>query len=163
MAVVAGAGYFGPLWQAKTEGAKRLLGLIQSTGFNRLGSTSLTGRPTAEAGHFGATYALLALAITALVLLRRGGPLQRMLALLQIAGRCPHRRNASLYGVIALLRLRCGLFAPRQRFGLPLHLFLQQFDCALARQHAMHLAVRCVEQHAVRPNQMALRRHQPCA
>ena len=85
VAVVAGAGYFGPLWQAKTEGAKRLLGLIQSTGFNRLGSTSLTGRLTAEAGYFGATYALLALAITALVLLRRGGPLQRMLALLQIA------------------------------------------------------------------------------
>jgi 4-amino-4-deoxy-L-arabinose transferase-like glycosyltransferase len=86
LAVVAATGHFGPLWQAKTEGIQRLLGLIQTTGFNKFGSTSLIGRLTSEVSYFGVTYALLALAITALVLLlRRGGPLQRMLGLLQIA------------------------------------------------------------------------------
>lgn len=86
LAVVAATGYFQALWQAKTEGLQRLLGLIQATGFNKLGSTSLIGRLTSEVSYFGVTYLLLALALTALVLLlRRGGPLQRVLALLQIA------------------------------------------------------------------------------
>lgn len=86
VAAVAAAGDIGALWQAKTMGAQRLLGLIQATGFHRPGAPPLAARLTAEAAYFGVTYALLALAITALVLLlRRGGPLPRMLALLQIA------------------------------------------------------------------------------
>lgn len=87
VAVVAVNGYFSIFWQAKTAGIKRMLGLAQTTGFNSPGSgASLSSRLTAEAGYFGTTYIILLLAAPAfLVVLSRGGRLQRMLGTLYCA------------------------------------------------------------------------------
>lgn len=61
---------------------RRLLGLEQITGFNSRSGPSLAARLGSEFASFGTTYLLLALAVPALVLmLRRGGPLLRMLGL----------------------------------------------------------------------------------
>jgi hypothetical protein len=86
MTVVAANGYFSLFWSAKTSGISRMLGLIQMTGFHSKGGGSLTTRLFAEATYFGTTYGLLALAVGAvLVVLRRGGQIQRMLGLLYCA------------------------------------------------------------------------------
>ena len=84
-AVVAVNGYFDILWQAKTAGIERMLGLVQTTGFNSSGGGggSLSSRLLAEASYFGTTYIILVLAVPAVLLvLRRGGQLARMLVLL---------------------------------------------------------------------------------
>jgi hypothetical protein len=86
VAVVAAGGQFSGLWTAKTSGIQRMLGLIQSSGFNSSGGGSLPVRLIAEANYFGTTYVVLALAMPALVVvLRRGGQLPRMLGLLYCA------------------------------------------------------------------------------
>jgi Dolichyl-phosphate-mannose-protein mannosyltransferase len=86
VAVVAANGQIGGLWEAKTSGVQRMLGLIQTTGFHSSGGGDLAGRVMAEADFFGTTYVVLALAGPALVLLlRRGGQLPRMLGLLGCA------------------------------------------------------------------------------
>ena len=87
VAVVAANGQFSGLWEAKTVGIQRMLGLIQSTGFHSSsGGGSLSARLMAEADYFGTTYVVLALAVPAtLVLLRRGGHLHRMLGLVYCA------------------------------------------------------------------------------
>ncbi|MFF7133787.1 ArnT family glycosyltransferase [Streptomyces sp. NPDC008196] len=80
--VVVWTGHFDALWGTKTHGIKRLLGLVQETGFNSARSTPLSQRLTEEVSSFGSTYALLLLAAVAVVpLWRRGGPPQRLLAL----------------------------------------------------------------------------------
>jgi 4-amino-4-deoxy-L-arabinose transferase-like glycosyltransferase len=85
-AVVAANGYAGALWQAKTAGVLRLLGLLQSTGFHSSGGGSLSARLIAEGLYFGTTYAVLALALPAVVLLlRRRDPLLRLMALFYCA------------------------------------------------------------------------------
>ena len=85
-AVVAANGYAGALWQAKTAGVQRLLGLIQSTGFHSSGGGSLSARLIAEGLYFATTYAVLALALPAVVLLlRRRDPLLRLMALVYCA------------------------------------------------------------------------------
>jgi hypothetical protein len=84
--VVVANGYFSLFWSAKTSGIRRMLGFIQMTGFHSKGGGSLTTRLFAEATYFGTTYGLLALAVAAiLVVLRRGGQLERMLGLLYCA------------------------------------------------------------------------------
>ena len=84
--VTAANGLFGQLWAAKTAGVQRLLGLTQSTGFHSAGGGSLAARLIAEAPWFAPTYVVLILAVPALVLvLRRGGPLPRMLGLMYCA------------------------------------------------------------------------------
>jgi hypothetical protein len=84
--VVTAAGDLGALSEAKTMGAQRLLGLVQTTGFHGPGGGSLSGRLTAEIGYFGTTYVLLALAAPAAALvLRRGGPGPRILGFLYVA------------------------------------------------------------------------------
>lgn len=86
LVTVAANGDFGALWWSKTTGVRRLLGLLQSTGFHRPGAPSLGGRLISEAGPFGVTYIILAIGVPALVLLlRRGGPQQRVLGLLHAA------------------------------------------------------------------------------
>jgi Dolichyl-phosphate-mannose-protein mannosyltransferase len=86
VAVVAANGEFSQLWQAKTVGVRRMLGLIQATGFHSSGGGSLPARLIAEAGFFGTTYAALAVAGPAvLILLRRGSDQQRMLGLFYCA------------------------------------------------------------------------------
>jgi hypothetical protein len=86
VAVVAANGQFSGLWEAKTSGIQRLLGLLQITGFNSHGGGSLSSRLAAEAGSFVTTYIALVLAVPALVVvLRYGDPLQRLLGLLYCA------------------------------------------------------------------------------
>lgn len=86
VAVVAANGYFGGLWQAKTSGVLRLLGLVQITGFHSSKGGFLAARLIAEGPYFMTTYLLLALALLALVpVLRRGDVLQRILGLLYCA------------------------------------------------------------------------------
>jgi hypothetical protein len=88
LAVVRENGYFSILWQGKTAGIQRMLGLVQSSGFNSGSSSggSLSSRLIAEISYFGTTYTILAVAaIAVLVLLFRGDQLQRMLGLLYCA------------------------------------------------------------------------------
>ncbi|MFF7891647.1 ArnT family glycosyltransferase [Streptomyces sp. NPDC007907] len=82
VSIVVAAGHFDVFWTVKTLGIKRLLGQVQATGFNSRGSPPLSERIVEELTNFGTTYVLLALGIPALVmLLRRGGPAQRLMAL----------------------------------------------------------------------------------
>jgi 4-amino-4-deoxy-L-arabinose transferase-like glycosyltransferase len=86
LAVVAANGYMGALWQAKTAGLQRMLGIVQTSGFHSSSGGSLLPRLIAESPYFATTYISLALAVPALVLiLRRGGPLPRMLGLMHCA------------------------------------------------------------------------------
>jgi hypothetical protein len=86
LTVVAANGHVGAMWAAKTAGLKRMLGLIQVTGFHSQTGGSLLTRLVAEGAQFATTYATLALAVPAAVLvLRRGGQLPRMLGLLYCA------------------------------------------------------------------------------
>jgi 4-amino-4-deoxy-L-arabinose transferase-like glycosyltransferase len=86
LAVVAANGHIGALWAAKTVGIKRMLGLIQATGFHSSGGGSLPTRLIAEGHYFGTTYVTLALAVpAAMLVLRRGGRRHRMLGLLYCA------------------------------------------------------------------------------
>ena len=86
VAVVITNGQFGGLWEAKTSGIQRMLGLIQSSGFHSSGGGSLPARLIAEADYFGTTYVVLALAVpAAVVLLRRGDQLQQVFGLLYCA------------------------------------------------------------------------------
>ena len=92
-AVVASNGQFSGLWLAKTYGVQRMLGLVQITVFHSAGGGSLSSRLTGEASAFSTTYTALALAeAAALVVLRRGGQLKRMLGLLYCAGGDPRLR-----------------------------------------------------------------------
>ncbi len=84
VSLVAASHYFPGWWSAKTSGIERLLGVIQTTGFHRSGS--LSSRLIAEGGNFWTTYALLALSVPAAwLVLRRGGPVARMMGLLYCA------------------------------------------------------------------------------
>jgi hypothetical protein len=86
LTVVAANGHIGALWVAKTVGIKRMLGLIQATGFHSRGGGSLLIRLISEGHYFGTTYLTLALAApAAMLVLRRGGQLARMLGLLYCA------------------------------------------------------------------------------
>ena len=86
VAVVAANGQFRGLWEAKTYGVQRMLGLVQITGFHTAGGGNLSARLTGEARVFWTTYAILAVAAAAvLVVLRRGGHSQRLLGLMYCA------------------------------------------------------------------------------
>jgi 4-amino-4-deoxy-L-arabinose transferase-like glycosyltransferase len=86
LAVIAANDRMFAFWVAKTVGIKRMLGLIQETGFHSRGGGSLLDRLIAEGPYFATTYAALMLAVPAAVLvLWRGGPLPRMLGLLYCA------------------------------------------------------------------------------
>ncbi|RSS56862.1 glycosyltransferase family 39 protein [Streptomyces sp. WAC01280] len=82
VALIAGFGHFDEFWLAKTSGVRRLLGLVQETGFNAPGTPSLSGRLLDELPGYTTTYLLLVLTPVALVLLlRRKEPVYRLLAL----------------------------------------------------------------------------------
>jgi 4-amino-4-deoxy-L-arabinose transferase-like glycosyltransferase len=86
VAIVTASGAFAAFWQAKTSGLRRLLGVEQTTGFHSAGGGSLSSRLIAEGPYFVTTYAVLALAVLAVVpVLRRGGPVARILGLLYCA------------------------------------------------------------------------------
>ena len=85
-AVAYANGQFSELWTAKTAGIKRMLGILQTTGFNSSGGGSLSTRILAEASYFGTTYLALALAAPALlIVLVRGNRTSRILGLLYCA------------------------------------------------------------------------------
>jgi hypothetical protein len=83
--VVIANGDFGPLWQAKTSGMQRMLGLVQTSGFHSSAGGSLVSRLVAEGPSFVTTYILLGLAVLTVFTLRRGGELPRMFGLLYCA------------------------------------------------------------------------------
>jgi uncharacterized membrane protein len=85
VAVVAANGHIGAMWEAKTSGIQRILGLVQTTGFHHAGTPSIYALLFAESNYFGMTYVVLALAVPAVVLVHdRGGPVPRMLGLLWV-------------------------------------------------------------------------------
>jgi hypothetical protein len=73
----------GPIFaEDKLRGLLRLLGLIQETGFNRMGNDFLISNVIARASTFGTTYAILALGVPAVaVLLLRGRAAERLVGL----------------------------------------------------------------------------------
>ncbi|WP_435057894.1 phospholipid carrier-dependent glycosyltransferase [Streptomyces sp. bgisy060] len=82
VALVVAFGHFDAFWDAKTAGVRRLLGVVQETGFNAAGTPSLSGRLLDELPGYAGTYLLLALTPLALVLLwRRKEPAYRLLTL----------------------------------------------------------------------------------
>ncbi|MFF1510327.1 ArnT family glycosyltransferase [Streptomyces sp. NPDC058326] len=82
VALVAGFGHFDAFWEAKTAGVRRLLGIVQETGFNAEGAPPLAGRIVDELPGYAVTYLLLALTPVALfLLLRRKEPVYRLLTL----------------------------------------------------------------------------------
>lgn len=80
--VIAGNDHFDTFLNEKLRGVRRMLGLLQETGFNAPKAPSLLSRITDQLSSFGASYALLALGVVAVVVLwRRGDAPQRLLAL----------------------------------------------------------------------------------
>lgn len=59
LVVLGFAGELGGWWAAKSEGALRMLGFVQATGFNAPNSPSLIGRILDQLGQFGTSYVLL--------------------------------------------------------------------------------------------------------
>jgi hypothetical protein len=59
LVVLGFAGELGGWWTAKSQGALRMLGLVQSTGFNAPNAPSLVDRILAQLGSFGTSYVLL--------------------------------------------------------------------------------------------------------
>ena len=59
--VLVATGWFGDWFTAKSQGALRMLGFVQATGFNAPNSPSLVGRIIAQLGFFGTSYVLLLL------------------------------------------------------------------------------------------------------
>jgi 4-amino-4-deoxy-L-arabinose transferase-like glycosyltransferase len=85
--VVIATGGASQFSQQKFGGIERMLGLVQTTGFNRPGAPSLLSRVSADLGTFLMTYVLIGLgAIAAVWLYRRGNPRQRLVATWGLAG-----------------------------------------------------------------------------
>lgn len=59
LTVLASAGELGGWFTAKSQGVQRMLGLVQTTGFNAPDSPSLVDRVVAQLGSFGTSYVLL--------------------------------------------------------------------------------------------------------
>jgi hypothetical protein len=84
--VVAANGYLSFFWAIKTYGLRRMLGLIQISGFNSAGGGDLWSRVVAEVGTFWTTYFALVLAVPMMLLvLRFGAARPRMMALIYTA------------------------------------------------------------------------------
>jgi len=84
--VVAINGQFANFWQQKTAGIQRMIGLIQVSGFHSSAGGHLHSRLIGEASSFLTTYAVLALAVPAcIIVLRRGEGLARILGLFYCA------------------------------------------------------------------------------
>jgi Dolichyl-phosphate-mannose-protein mannosyltransferase len=84
--IVALGGEWSTWWFSKTAGVRRMLGMTQITGFNSRGAPSLLGRLSAEGRFFSTSYLLLLVAVPAVLVLLRRGPLPRLLALFYLAG-----------------------------------------------------------------------------
>ncbi|MCI2239729.1 phospholipid carrier-dependent glycosyltransferase [Paenibacillus sp. TRM 82003] len=71
LGVVAANGLFETFFTQKFRGVLRLIGVEKSTGFNREGAPSLSGRLLDELAHFWTTYLLMGLGLVAAVVLLR--------------------------------------------------------------------------------------------
>ncbi|MGC0333598.1 hypothetical protein RKD23_006588 [Streptomyces sp. SAI-170] len=86
VSIVVASGHFPLYWNVKTYGIRRLLGLVQATGFNAPRGNSLSERLYEELPTFWPTYLLLALGPIALVLLlRRRDRAHRLLVLFHLS------------------------------------------------------------------------------
>jgi 4-amino-4-deoxy-L-arabinose transferase-like glycosyltransferase len=145
--IVAVNGQFSDLWGTKTFGIQRMLGLVQITGFKSQGGGNLSARLIGEAAWFGTTYLILALALPAVVIvLRRGGQLQRMLGLFYCAATVTLAyavllgtlEEQELYLLIVpsllMISVAVSLLAPQRRVGSP-----DRARSATVRPHALTL------------------------
>ncbi|TVZ02885.1 phospholipid carrier-dependent glycosyltransferase [Trebonia kvetii] len=86
VALIAANGYASAFWLDKTTGVRRLLGLIQVTGFHSSNGISLPARLLAEGSYFSTTYLILILAVPAtVIMIRSGGAALRLLGLMYCA------------------------------------------------------------------------------
>lgn len=78
-------GWFGDWFTAKSQGALRMLGFVQSTGFNAPDAPSLVGRVIAQVGSFGTSYVLLLLCpLVGVVAARSARPDRRFVGLVAV-------------------------------------------------------------------------------
>lgn len=105
--VLAATGWLGQWFIAKSKGAQRMLGFVQSTGFNAPDSPPLIDRVIAQAGFFGTSYILLLLC-----------PMVGVVAALSAR---PERRLVGLMAVLAgLFGLYSAVFGTfEEQYGYP--------------------------------------------
>lgn len=100
LGVVVANGYLPTFLDQKFAGVLRLVGVDKSTGFNRQGSPSLSGRLLDQLAEFWTTYALMGLGLVAAVLLlRRGDRLRRFLGTF-VASALAYLGYALVFGTI---------------------------------------------------------------
>ena len=107
LTVLVVSGWFGEWFVAKSKGAQRMLGFVQSTGFNAPDSPPLIDRVIAQVGFFGTSYVLLLLC-----------PLVGVVAALSAR---PERRIVGLVAVMAgLFGLYSAAFGTfEEQYGYP--------------------------------------------
>lgn len=107
LTVLAATGWLGQWFIAKSKGAQRMLGLVQSTGFNAPDSPPLLDRIIAQVGFFGTSYVLLLLC-----------PVVGVVAALSAR---PERRLVGLVAVMAgLFGLYSAVFGTfEEQYGYP--------------------------------------------
>jgi hypothetical protein len=142
VAVVAANGQIRGLWEAKTSGVQRMLGLIQSTGFHSSGGGNLSGRLIGEVGVFWTTYVILALAVPAsMVMLRRCGQLPQLLGLLYCAA-----------GVTLVYALVLGTLEEQELYLLVIPSLLNiPVAAALLRGRSRHSRRAALRRHGITP------------
>ncbi|MBV9162158.1 MAG: phospholipid carrier-dependent glycosyltransferase [Pseudonocardiales bacterium] len=84
--VLASKGRLSDWWYAKTSGLQRILGAVQSTGFNAPNGPSLTSRLLAQVGEYGTSYVLLlACPVAGALACRSRRPERRLIGLTAVA------------------------------------------------------------------------------
>jgi hypothetical protein len=87
--VLVASGWFGEWFIAKSKGAMRMLGFVQSTGFNAPQSPSLLSRVIAQVGFFGTSYVLLLLCpVVGVVAACSARPERRFVGLVAVMAGC---------------------------------------------------------------------------
>lgn len=85
LVVLGVAGELDGWWTAKSEGALRMLGVVQATGFNAPDAPSLADRLVDQLGQFGTSYLLLlACPVAGVVAARSARPARRYLGLVAV-------------------------------------------------------------------------------
>ena len=85
LTVLVLTGSFGDWFTAKSQGALRMFGVVQSTGFNAPDAPSLVGRVLAQVGFFGTSYVLLLLCpLVGVVAARSARPERRFVGLVAV-------------------------------------------------------------------------------
>lgn len=85
LTTLAFTGWFGDWFTAKSQGALRMFGVVQSTGFNAPDAPSLVSRVLAQVGFFGTSYVLLLLCpLVGVVAARSDRPERRFVGLVAV-------------------------------------------------------------------------------